>query len=320
MKRLFAILVLFSIGFNPLTAMAKQPWSQWVAELRAEAVADGIEPQFFDNAFRGIRPNKRVIRFDRRQPEHRLTFNKYRRTRADAFRIKLGRSELRKNRQVLESVGDAYGVDPCFIVALWGIESSYGRYMGNFPVIKSLATLAYDARRAAFFRRELLLALHILQGGHVSPARFKGEWAGGSGHPQFLPSSWHRYAVDHDNDGLKDIWTNKLDVFASIANYLSQNGWQRNQPWAITVKMPANFDKSLLGKKVKKSVSEWQALGITPTSNEGFPNEDIQASILHPYGGPYFMAFKNWRVIKTYNNSNFYAGTVGYMADRICRR
>lgn len=320
MKRLFTSLLLIAFIFSPLAAKAQQPWSQWLADLRAEAVADGIEPQFFDQVFRDIQPNKRVISFDRRQPEHRLTFTKYRRTRADAFRIKLGRSELRKNRKALDSVGDAYGVDPCFIVALWGIESSYGRYMGNFPVIKSLATLAYDARRADFFRKELLLALHILQGGHVSPDRFKGEWAGGSGHPQFLPSSWHKYAVDQDNDGLKDIWTNKLDVFASIANYLSKNGWQRNQPWAITVELPAGFDKNLLGKKVRKTVSEWQALGITPSNGESFPSDNLEASILNPYGGPYFMAFKNWRVIKTYNNSNFYAGTVGYMADSICRR
>ncbi|WP_426741320.1 lytic murein transglycosylase, partial [Pseudomonas aeruginosa] len=134
--------------------------------------------------------------------------------------------------------------------------------MGNFPVINALATLAYDSNRKDFFRKELFLALHILKGGHVSLADFKGEWAGASGQPQFLPSSWVKYAVDYDGDGRKDIWKSKPDVFASIANYMKQNGWQAGEPWAIQVKLPAKFDMKLEGKGIVKPVSEWNALGV----------------------------------------------------------
>src|SRR5204862_3055846 len=133
-------------------------------------------------------------------------------------RIRLGQSEFRKYHDLLTEVGNNFGVDPCFITSFWGMETSYGRYLGTFPVIKALATLAYDKRRSQTFRKELLLALHILQEGHVSPDKFVGEWAGASGQPQFLPSSWRKYAVDYDHDGRKNIWTSYPDAFASIAN------------------------------------------------------------------------------------------------------
>lgn len=309
----------FLIQSLPASAQ-QQPWNQWLAELKQEAVADGIDPDLFDRALDGIQPAKRVLSFDRRQPEKRLTFMKYRNTRADAFRIRLGRSEYKKNKDILEEVGKQYGVDPCFIVSFWGIESSYGRFLGSFPVIKSLATLAYDNRRGEFFRKELIYALHILQEGHVPPSKFKGEWAGASGHPQFLPSSWHKYAVDYNGDGHRDIWTTRSDVFASIANYLAKNGWRANQPWAIMVDVPAGFDESMQGKTIKKTVSEWRKLGVEPKQGFEFPSQNLEASIIEPYGGPHFMTFDNFAVIKRYNNSIYYAGTVGYMADSICRR
>ena len=191
--------------------------------------------------------------------------------------------------------------------------------LGSFPVIKSLATLASNPRRADFFRKELLLALHILQEGHVAPDKFKGEWAGASGQPQFLPSSWHNYAVDYDQDGRKNIWTSLPDAFASIANYLLQNGWQMDQPWALEVKLPRQFDKTLLGKKTQKPVAKWLALGVRIKGDKTAPPE-LMASIIEPYGGPHLLVFKNFRVIMRYNNSHFYAGTIGFMADKICRR
>ena len=303
-----------------LPASAKLPWPQWVQQFRSEAISDGIEPRFFDDVFRDLQPNQSVMRFDHTQPEKRLSYQHYLHTRASNDRIAIGRNEYQKNKRLLNEIGDRYGVDPCFIVSLWGMESSYGRYMGNFPVIRSLATLAYDDRRADFFRSQLKQALHIVSEGHVSLENFKGEWAGASGQPQFLPSSWYRYAVDYDGDGRKDIWFSHPDVFASIANYLKLNGWRKGEPWAVEVTLPKNFDMRLEGKDKIKPVREWQALGVRLTNGESLPRGDLEASVVQPYGGPTFLTYKNYRVIMTYNNSIYYAGAIGYMADSICRR
>ncbi|KGP64023.1 lytic transglycosylase [Legionella norrlandica] len=299
---------------------ASQGWDQWVAGVREEALQQGIPPALFDEAFSGIHePSRKIKSFLRSQPEHRLTFIKYRNTRVDNYRIAIGRKEYKKNQEVLEAVAQQYGVNPCFIVSFWGMETSYGSYMGNFPVINALATLAYDSNRKDFFRKELFLALHILKEGHVSLADFKGEWAGASGQPQFLPSSWVKYAVDYDGDGRKDIWKSKPDVFASIANYMKQNGWQVGEPWAIQVKLPAKFDMKLEGKNIVKPVSEWNALGVRTESGQPLPYQNLQASIVQPYGGPTFLAFPNYRMILRYNNSIYYAGAIGYLADKICQ-
>jgi len=303
------------------TAFAKsESWSSWLSNLKQEAVADGIDPVFFDQTFRGVTPNRRVIHFDKTQPEKRLTYLKYRNTRADAFRIRLGQSQFKKHKALLTKIGYSYGVDPCLITSFWGMESSYGRFMGGFDVIKSLATLSYDGRRSEFFRNELLLALHILQEGHVSRAKFKGEWAGASGQPQFLPSSWSSFAVDYDNNGRKDIWNNYGDIFASIANYMLKHGYKANQPWSVQVTVPKGFDKDLMGLKIKKSLKKWLALGVKLKTPDKMPKKNLEASLLDPHGGPYFLVCHNFNVIMTYNHSIYYAGTIGYMADRICKR
>jgi membrane-bound lytic murein transglycosylase B len=313
--------LLLTMTLTAHQALASQKsWPEFIKKIRAEALSQGIRPEVFDRAFHGLTaPNKKVLRYDRTQPEKRLTFLKYRNTRADAFRIKLGRQELRKKKGILHEISRRYGVSECFIVSLWGLETSYGRFMGSFPVVKSLATLAYDNRRSAFFRKQLFYALHILNNGHVKLKDFKGEWAGASGHPQFLPSSWHNFAVDYDGDGRKDIWKTLPDALASIANYLKQNGWQTNQPWAIVVNTPSGFDKGLMGRKITKSVSEWGKLGVTSVSGQ-LPNGSIKASIVRPYGGPTMMIFNNFKVIMKWNRSTYYAGTVGYMAEKVCKR
>ncbi|KTD17837.1 lytic murein transglycosylase [Legionella jordanis] len=299
----------------------QQSWNSWVAEVRKEALEQGISPTVFDAAFADIHePSRQVKGLARSQPEHRLTFNKYLHSRADNYRIVMGRKNYAKNKEILEDVGQHFGVDPCFIVSFWGMESSYGTYMGNFPVIKSLATLAYDSNRRDFFRKQLFLGLRILNEGHVPLERFKGEWAGASGQPQFLPSSWVEYAVDYDGDGRKDIWGSKTDVFASIANYMKKNGWQANQPWAIEVKLPPKFDMNLQGKSITKPVSEWNALGVRTVNGDSLPYPELTASIVQPNGGPVFLAFPNYKMILRYNNSIYYAGAIGYMADRICNR
>lgn len=306
----------------PAQAAQKLSWNEWVKQLRQEAIAQGIKPGLFDSVFKNIRgPSRRVLALERRQPEGRITFLKYRSTRADAFRIKLGRSEYRKHSQLLHEIANKYGVNSCFIVSLWGLESSYGRYMGNFPVIESLATLAYDTRRSAFFRKQLLYALEILNGGHVSLKDFKGEWAGASGQCQFLPSSWHNYAVDYNHDGRKDIWKTDADVFASIANYLKQHGWQTGQPWAVEVRIPPTLNPTYANNKdIHKSVAEWKELGLRTVNGRPWPNDRLQARLIHPDGGPYMLAFHNFDVLMKWNRSYYYAGTVGWMAEQVCGR
>ena len=311
------LLITFLTFSCTIFAEAKMSWKDFVAQLRVEAIQKGIRPAVFDQAFQNItEPHQAILRFDRTQPERRITFMEYRNSRAPQARITLGKNEMKKYSPLLQSVSTHFGVNQCFIVSLWGMESSYGRVTGKYPVIQSLATLAYDNRRAAFFRKELFYALEILNGGHIKLERFKGEWAGATGQPQFLPSSWHEFAVDYDGDGRKDIWDSRADVFASIANYLVKNGWQPGQPWSITVNLPENFDTQLISLKIVKPVSEWEKLGVR--FSDSTIDGNLPASIINPDGGPAFMVFNNFKVLMKWNHSIYYVGTVGYLADRLC--
>ena len=317
----FILIVSMGLLLSQQLLSAQQSWSSWVADVRKEALGQGISPDVFDQAFANIHePSRKVKGLARSQPEHRLTYSKYLSSRVDNYRVVIGKQEYKKNKVLLDEIANKYGVDPCFILSFWGMESSYGSYMGNFPVIQSLATLAYDSNRKDFFRKELFLALHILNDGHVTLDHFKGEWAGASGQPQFLPSSWVKYAVDYDGDGHKDIWSSKPDVFASIANYMKINGWKTGEPWAIYVKLPPHFDMSLEGKAIIKPVSEWNALGVRTTTGQTLPHPEMPASLVQPNGGPVFLAYPNYRMILRYNNSIYYAGAIGYLADKICQR
>lgn len=313
-------IILFLSAFIAVNAAAttdnpQQDWNRWVRVLRTEAINQGIRPEVFDRAFQGVQPSKRVQHFDRTQPEKRLTYLQYRNSRIDAYRVFLGRRAYHKHQILLDKIAKEYQVSPCMIVALWGMESSYGHVKGNFPVIAALATLAYEGRRTTFFRHELLLALKILNDHQVSFENFKGEWAGASGQTQFLPSSWYRYAVDYDGDGKKDIWNSTDDVLASIANYLKKNEWHGSEPWALQTELPEDFDEGLLGLENTRTLGEWQEMGVKVPEDL---SEELLAAVLMPEGGPPLLAFHNFKVIKTYNNSTFYAGSVGYLADRIC--
>lgn len=325
MKRRFILLafglLISGIFFVIPDAPAQTNWSEWVRELRVEALSQGVQPELFDRVFGDIKgPNQHILNFERTQPEKRITFLQYRQTRADNFRIVLGRKEYNKNSSLLNEIGYKYGVSPCFIVSLWGLETSYGHFMGTFPVIESLATLAYGSRRAPFFRKELLYALQILDGGHVNMSDFKGEWAGASGHPQFLPSTWHDYAVDYDKCGHKDIWKALPDVFASISNYLAHLGWRANQPWALEVQLPDNLDQNLVNSNAEYSVSDWQRMGLRTVAERPWPKSSLRATLIQPLGGPNFLVFNNFKVLMKWNHSSYYAGTVGYMAEQICNR
>ncbi|HLB56525.1 MAG TPA: lytic murein transglycosylase [Coxiellaceae bacterium] len=312
------LFILFFI-FISTAVFADSNWNNYIQGLRTEAIAKGIRPEIFDEAFQGIQePHKEVLRFDRTQPEKRITYFQYRNSRASKDRIVMGRREIKKHRELLDKIANHYHVDACYIGSLWGLETSYGHYMGKFSVIQSLATLAYDQRRAAIFRKELFYALEMLNEGHVALKDLKGEWAGATGQPQFLPSTWHNYAVDFDGDGKKDIWKSDGDIFASIANYLHVLGWQENQLWTVQVDLPTNFDRALLTTKTIKTVADWEKMGVHFAQPENI-SADLAASVIQPDGAPAMMVFNNFRVIMKWNRSSYYAGTVGYMAEEICR-
>ena len=323
MKKFSTCILLLVVSiFYTFTACAEadQSWAQWVQQLKSDAIKDGIKPEVFDQVFNTIPgPNSTVLKYYNTQPERRLTFIEYRQTRANPARIRLGRQEYQKNQALLNNISKAYGVDACFIVALWGLETDYGHFMGNFSVPQSLATLAYASNRKAFFRHELIEALHILQDGQVSLQNFKGEWAGASGHPQFLPTSWYKYAVDFNGDGRKDIWKTLPDALASIANYLAKNGWQAGRPWAVEVTLPADFDSGLIGKTIVKPVSAWRSLGVRVNDTSVSISNQMPAAIVQLNGGPALMVFNNFRTLQTWNDSNYYVSTVGYLADQICQ-
>jgi len=208
-------------------------------------------------------------------------------------------------------------VQPRFIVAFWGIETDFGRLDGGFSVVAALATLAYDGRRSKFFRGELIRAIRILDQGHITPERMKGSWAGAMGNFQFMPSSFENFAVDYDGDGKRDIWRNKKDAFASAANYLSKSGWKNDQTWGRQITLPAGFDQKLVGLKVRKRMSEWQALGVRKVDGSALPKRELMASLVQATRGPVFLTYNNYRVILKWNRSTYFAVAVGTLAEKI---
>lgn len=314
--RIFLVLVLSAINTLAI-ADTHISWGNWVKQLRQEALSEGIRPDLLDHIFFHMKPSTQHIQLDRNQPEKRISYQQYRNTRGDAYRIKIGQKEFQKHHQLLQQIGQDLGVDPCVITALWGLESSYGRVMGNFNVIQSLATLSFDHRRSNFFRKQLLLALHMVNDGIIPYEDFKGEWAGASGQTQFLPSSWYLYAVDYDHNGKKDIWNSYPDIFASIANYLKQNGWIYKQLILVPVDLASTFDQHLIGLDTVKTVQEWLNLGVRPNTNH-YIAQKAPASIVAPDGGPTWMVLNNFNTLMKWNHSIYYAGTVAFVAQKIC--
>jgi len=307
----------------PLQAAEQKELATWLKELRVEALGKGIRAETFDRAFAGFKPIPRIIELDRRQPEFTMTFPKYLSRVVPKSRVLRGRAKYKENKELIDKIGKKYGVQPRFIMAFWGVETGFGRHFGGFSVVHSLATLAFDGRRSKFFRGELHRALRILNQGHISHVQMKGSWAGAMGNFQFMPSSFETFAVDYDGDGKRDIWNNKGDAFASAANYLSRSGWRQDQTWGRAVKLPNNFDSSLIGLKVKKKISAWQKLGVRRVDGKDLPTRDLTASLVIAQNkktektGRAFMVYNNYRVTLKWNRSTFFAVAVGTLAERI---
>jgi membrane-bound lytic murein transglycosylase B len=313
-----AVLVAACLAAGP-AAGDNVPFDEWLVDLRREAADKGIGGTTLDRALHGLTPIERVIELDRHQPEFTLTFRQYLTRVVPPARVAKGKQKLDENRPLLEAVAGKYGVQARFLVAFWGIETDFGRLTGGFPVVRALATLAHDGRRSAYFRRELINALRIVDGGHIDVARMTGSWAGAMGQPQFMPSSFLAYAVDDDGDGRKDIWSTKADVFASAANYLARSGWKGDQTWGRQVRLPAGFDPALADLKVRKRLSEWQALGVRRIDGRDLPARDLEASVVFPgkQGGDAYIVYNNFRTILKWNRSTYFAVAIGSLADRI---
>lgn len=296
-----------------------QSFDQWLDGVRREAARKGIAQVTLDRALTGLAPIERVLELDGKQPEFTQTFWAYLDRAISEERVARGRALLDRHASLLQRVHASYGVQPRFLVAFWGLESNFGAHTGDFPVVGAVATLAYDARRADFFRAQLLDALRILDNGDIAPDTMKGSWAGAMGQVQFIPTTFTRYAVDFDGDGRRDLWNTLPDVFASAANYLSGIGWNGEETWGREVRLPAGFDLELASLEVHKPLAEWARLGVRRIDGSALPRADMKGAVLLPAGvqGPAFLVYDNFDAIMRWNRSILYAVAVGHLADRL---
>ena len=310
----------------------------YLPQLRAQALAAGVSRATADAVFPTLTYNARVVELDRAQPGGGANapipkFAPYRQRHVDAARISRGRATYQAQRGRLARIEAQTGVPESIMVAIWGHETNYGSYTGNFDLLRSLATLAYEGRRRALFSGEFVAALKIIDRG-IPRERLKGSWAGAMGNPQFLPSIYLRLARDADGDGQADIWTSAPDTLASIANYFVDAGWRANQPWGVAVSVPASFDRRTMANRLVsprcprvfdrhsgwRTMAEWRAAGLAPIGR-AWPGNDVLATLIEPdgEGQTAYLLTSNYRVILDYNCSNFYALSVGLLADAVER-
>lgn len=303
--------------------VAKEPDKQasdpdfdlWLKELAREAGGMGISEATLTEALTGLKPIPRVVKRAANQAEEVFSAGRYVERMVSEARVVKGRQKLQELAGLFEEVSDSYGIQPRYLAALWAIESDFGRGGADFPLIAALATQAWQGRRQAFFRRELLDALWLLDQEQIPSADLRGSWAGATGQFQFIPSTYRHYAVDFNGDGHRNIWTDPADALASAANLLARSRWRPGQDWGRRVQLPKGFDKSLAGLKTRNNLAEWRAMGITGA--EG-PDQQ-EASLLLPDGpeGPAFLVFYNFRVLMRWNRSSAFALAIGHLADRI---
>jgi membrane-bound lytic murein transglycosylase B len=308
----------FSIA-TVLPAHAQTDFSQCLARLERTALDSGISTGTVERVLPNVEPRESVIESDRNQPEFLATFADYLGRRATNERITQGRALYAEHRSLLDELTRQYGVPGHYIVSFWGLETNYGRYLGNVPVFDSLSALACDARRSEFFTEQFVNALEIVDRGDVEPDVMRGSWAGAMGQTQFMPSSYLRHAVDGDGDGRVDLWNSTPDALTSAANFLRNIGWQSGFRWGREVLLPEGFDYALAGRDERRDLREWRGIGITDVAGRPLAGLDIQAAIVVPSGqrGPAFVIYDNFDVIMRWNRSEYFALTVGHLADRI---
>jgi len=333
-KKLAVILLSASLSTSVLAEEKTQAdFDVYVAALKKEALEKGYDEALVDQALATAKFKKKVISADKNQPEVKETLETYLPKRVPQWKIDRARKLYKENQEVLEKVAKEYGVQARFIVALWGLESNFGKIQGGHSVIASLVTLAFDGRRETMYKNQLWAALDILKEGHITLDKFKGSWAGAMGQTQFMPTSFNAYAVDYNGDGRKDIWTTEEDAFASIANYLKQAGWNDDLTWGRQVKLPEGFDNSNILKRgtrtrsqwleywkdSERSLADWQAIGVRKMDGSDLPNVDVTAAMVMPddVNGRMYLAYDNYKALMHWNRSYYFATSVGYLSDRI---
>jgi membrane-bound lytic murein transglycosylase B len=313
-------ILLAGLATAPFAAAHAQEssFANFLAGLRPEARRAGISDGTLDAAFANIHPNQKVIDADRKQPEFTLTWAKYKGFTMSDKRIERGRAAVSANRDLLTRVSQRYRVDPGVIAGIWGLESNFGTNTGSYNVIEALATLAWEGRRASFFRSQLISALKIIEHGDVAPGAMLGSYAGAMGQPQFMPDSYLRMAVDFDGTGKRDIWTSTGDVLGSIANYLAKSNWAYGEPWGQPIQVPASLDSGT-GRDQRRSLGEWQRLGARRADGSAFTRTDPMGAVVQPDGPgtAAFMVYGNFGSIRRYNPSDFYALAVGSLGDLV---
>ena len=299
-------------------------FNEWIVHIKELAREKGISDETLASAFKNIERNERIIELDRKQPEFTLTLEEYLNNTVTKGRMNKGKKYNEEYNSLLTQISKKFDVQPRFILALWGIETSFGKYTGSFNVISSLSTLSHDLRRRDFFTNELINALTIIDQGHIEAHDMLGSWAGAMGQNQFMPSSFLNYATDFNNDFKKDIWNTQSDVFASTANYLSSSGWNSNQTWGREVKVSKIIDPDIITTSAKsidisRKIHEWSEVGVINLDGSKLPDADIDAYLVYPEGdnGRKFLVYDNFKTIMKWNRSLFFGISVGKLSDMI---
>ena len=302
------------------TAQTTPPdFTRCIEGLRSEARAARVQDEAFTRFTRGLSPDMSVVEKLDYQPEFKLPIWDYLAALVDDERVADGQAQMVQHADALTKVAQRYGVDPATVVAVWGVESNFGRNFGNYPLVQALGTLSCNGRRQAFFRGEFYATLRILQSGDIAPERLVGSWAGAFGHTQFMPTTFERLAVDGDGDGRRDLIDNTTDALASTANFLKKSGWQSDQPWGFEVKLPAGFNATGEGRKNKRPISDWIARGVHKVDGSPLPKDLGSAGLMLPAGpqGPAFLVFRNFDAIYSYNAAESYGLAIAHLADRL---
>lgn len=317
------------LGLSSFAQAADISFADWLAALKTEAVANGIDQSVADQALNDIQPIDRVLELDRKQPEFTMTWGEYLSHTASPQRVADGKAQLAQNRKTLRLIAREHGVPAQQLVAMWGIESNYGRNMGTFEVIPALATLAYDGRRSQYFRGELIKAL-TMAGRGVRPENMRGSWAGAMGQCQFMPSTYLNYAQPAAGQGPADIWSKREDVWASTANYLSGLGWKPNEPWGMAIRLPKRgLAPVLFGLDHPRPLRDWSRLGVRRADGKKLTGPpEMKLALLHADAskdgsggeGPVYLVGDNFRALLHWNRSFFFALAAGTLADRVASR
>ena len=317
MSYYFKIIIFLNLFLFSFKAFSQNDFKQFLSDISKEVEKKGIATKLIKDFKNKTVFIPRVIELDRSQPEFKLTLDQYLNKVVTPTRIKKARIKYNENKEILNKIGNFYRVQPRFIVALWGIETDFGRLTGGFSVISALSTLAFEGRRHEYFKKELLNALTIINNGHITMNKMTGSWAGAMGQCQFMPSSFLNYASDWNKDGNKDIWNSKSDVFASAANYLKRVGWSNKVTWGRKVYL-GNYNNNV--KKNKYILlKNWSSFGVLNENKEKLPQVNIKARLVIPdnYGKYGYLVYKNFDALLNWNRSNYFAIAVGKLSDTI---